>query len=72
VVQDHLGGTLVRVIRSNEERHYWNRLPFGELDFARSQFPDDEEFSAIEEIDRLFVLSEPELRADYLVLSSRL
>lgn len=40
VVQDYLGGKLLKCKTKNGDIHYWNRLPDGsELDFTADQFP---------------------------------
>lgn len=42
VVQDHLGGEILRAPISGLGSHYWNRLPGGaELDMTRAQYPAD-------------------------------
>ena len=39
VVQDYLGGDLLRCFMTNGDKHFWNKLEDGtELDFTRAQF----------------------------------
>lgn len=39
VIQDYVGGDLIRCPVNNGDGHYWNRLPNGdELDFTEDQF----------------------------------
>lgn len=71
VMQDLLGGVLLRTVNEGVS-HYWNRLPDGtELDLTRSQFdkwsPDE-----IVERDREYVLSFPETQRRYDLLKERL
>jgi hypothetical protein len=69
IVQDELGGVLLRTINANVS-HYWNRLPDGsELDLTRDQF-DVWEPGEIVERDREYVLSFPETRRRYEELRS--
>jgi hypothetical protein len=65
VVQDHLGGHLLRADTSKGS-HYWNRLPDGtEVDLTREQFAGDFSAGSVEERDRDYVLSFPETRSRY-------
>lgn len=42
VVQDLLGGELVRAQFADGSSHYWNRFPgIGDVDLTRAQYPDD-------------------------------
>ena len=70
IVQDHLGGTLLRTT-VDEASHYFNRLPDGtEVDLTRDQFrvwsP-----TAVETRDREYVLSYPETARRYRLLNDR-
>lgn len=70
VVQDHLGGDLLRVVNEGES-HYYNRLPGGsELDLTRGQF-DRWQPSAAEVRDRDYVLSFPATAKRYATLRER-
>jgi hypothetical protein len=73
VVQDELGGELVRAI-VNGISHYWNRLESGEeVDLTRRQFRDDVrvETEAVPR-SREFVLSFPDTVTRYQLLRERL
>jgi len=60
LVQDILGGGLVRTVVDGFGSHYYNRLPDGrELDLTRSQFPAGTVVPAGEQIDREYVLNSP-------------
>jgi hypothetical protein len=70
VIQDELGGELVRAVVDGES-HYWNRLPDGsEVDATRIQFdrwcPADTSVR-----DRGYVLSFPDTEWRYAVLRDR-
>jgi hypothetical protein len=70
VVQDHLGGKLVRA-EVDGVSHYWNRLPDGtEIDLTRDQFA---RFSPgrVETRSREYVLSFPETARRYHILGER-
>jgi hypothetical protein len=70
VVQDELGGELLRTT-VNGVSHYFNRLPDGsELDLTRTQFAAWEP-TAIETRSREYVLSFPATRARYELLRAR-
>ena len=67
VVQDLLGGTLLRTINDGIS-HYWNRLPTGiEVDLTREQFRGWNPGEIVER-DREYVLSFPETAARYELL----
>jgi hypothetical protein len=71
VVQDQLGGDLVRA-RIDGESHYWNRLPSGqELDLTREQFSQPVTLTDVSVIDRDYVLSYESTRRRYERLRSR-
>jgi hypothetical protein len=68
VVQDHLGGELLRA-RVSGISHYWNRLPSGlEVDLTRKQFGSNPHVPTGEVKSREFVLSFPETVDRYLSL----
>lgn len=70
VVQDHLGGEILRSM-VGETSHYWNLLDDGtEIDLTREQFA---EFSPgpTEVRSRAYLLSYPETRARYELLRER-
>lgn len=65
IIQDHLGGQLVRA-ETAKGSHYWNRLPDGtEIDITRDQFTKGELISPGEERGRAYVLSFPATRVRY-------
>lgn len=71
VVQDYMGGDLLRVINLGDS-HYFNRLPDGhEVDFTRGQFwewaPEDEPIVR----DRDYVLENESTRRRYDTLATR-
>ena len=69
VVQDYLGGILMRA-EVADGSHYWNRLPDGtELDLTSDQF---DEFTprCVEPKDRAQVLAYPATRARYEALQT--
>jgi hypothetical protein len=68
VVQDFLGGDLLRSV-VQEVSHYWNRLPTGEeIDLTRVQFGIGISVPPGEERSREHVLSFPETRYRYRAL----
>lgn len=70
VVQDELGGDLLRAIVDGTS-HYWNRVADGsEIDATRAQF---QRWHPVEEVirRRSYVLSFPDTRRRYLILRSR-
>lgn len=73
VVQDILGGQLLRA-EIDGVSHYWNRLPGrGHLDLCAGQFPQDAECtSEVVERERDYVLSFPDTLARYELLRDRL
>jgi hypothetical protein len=69
VVQDLLGGQLVRG-EGAQGSHYWNLLPeIGELDLTRTQFPDAYAFFDVQIADRAYVLSFPDTQKRYSILN---
>lgn len=71
VVQDELGGELLRAVVDGVS-HYWNRLPDGsELDLTRDQFPVWVR-GPTELRSRVYVLSYPDTRKRYDRLCARL
>lgn len=71
VVQDLLGGTLLRITVSGES-HYFNQLPDGELlDLTLSQFEAPSIGAHCEERSREYVLSYPATVARYSTLLGR-
>lgn len=72
VVQDALGGALVRADVCGIA-HYWNRLDDGqEVDLTREQFGLEVLVPAGEERDREYVLSFPDTKRRYNLLKRRL
>jgi hypothetical protein len=70
VVQDYLGGDLLRAL-VGEVTHYWNRLPDGTiLDLTRDQFRSFEPGN-IEPRSREYILSYPATAARYRTLAER-
>lgn len=70
IVQDYFGGVLVRA--DNEGvGHYWNRVGGVEIDLTRSQFKTWAPSNEIEG-DREYVLSSPETKYRYELLTARL
>jgi hypothetical protein len=70
LVQDYLGGGLLRCINEGGS-HYWNQLDWGiEVDFTRSQFSVWKP-TEIEPRTRDYVMDNPSTRNRYLVLRSR-
>lgn len=71
VVQDILGGQLLRC-HGPCGSHYWNRLPDGtELDLTREQFHDRLTPESVQERDRSYVMSFPQTRHRYETLRAR-
>lgn len=71
VVQDFLGGELLRAIVHGGS-HYWNRLPSGEeIDLTRDQFSSFPERIKGEVRSREYVLSNENTRDRYLTLKER-
>lgn len=71
VLQDRLGGVLLRAVNEGVS-HYWNRLPDGfEVDMTRDQFTTWEPGEIVER-DRDYVLSFPDTAARYALLCERL
>lgn len=69
IVQDILGGCLLRA-RVKGTTHYWNRLPSGEeIDLTREQFGGVTEVPAGEERSRDYVLSFPDTAQRYRALA---
>ena len=52
IVQDLLGGEIIKAKSSNGVSHYWNVVNDTEIDLTRSQFPDSETFTKKEIINR--------------------
>lgn len=76
VVQDYLGGKLVRGIVSDDYMlkcvHYWNELPNGMwLDTTQAQFVGTTQISDISYRTTLYVLSNESARERYEILSRR-
>jgi hypothetical protein len=64
VVQDHLGGALLRAEIPGRGSHYWNLIPaVGELDLTREQFPADLEIPRGVEVPRSRLLEGERSRA---------
>ena len=71
VVQDLMGGQLLRC-DCLAGSHYWNRLPDGaEFDLTRGQFRDGLIPRNVEERDRRYVTSFPQTRQRYDTLRAR-
>jgi hypothetical protein len=71
VVQDLLGGDLLRAVVDGGS-HYWNRLPNGEeLDLTRDQFSSFPDDIKGEVRSREYVLSNENTRDRYLTLKER-
>lgn len=71
IVQDRLGGKLLRAVNEGIS-HYWNQLPSGgEVDLTRDQF-DEWEPDEIIERDREYVLSFPDTVDRYELLRERM
>jgi hypothetical protein len=74
VVQDYLGGELLRQELNDGISHYWNRLPCGqELDLTFMQFTITKQYGIGEIVvrDREYVLSFPETLKRYNILKER-
>lgn len=68
LVQDHLGGQLLRTVTS-EGSHYWNRLDDGtEIDLTRDQFRGQFDPGPIEVRARQYLLSSEDTARRYRVL----
>jgi hypothetical protein len=52
IVQDILGGELVKGKDSQGRSHYWNKVDGVVIDFTRDQYPDDEIFSELRLVQR--------------------
>jgi hypothetical protein len=71
IVQELLGGQLLRSTVGTIS-HYWNQLPSGdELDLTRQQFGDETEMGPVEFRTREYVLSFPETVRRYDELKQR-
>lgn len=69
IVQDFLGGELVRTVVEPFGSHYWNKLPNGkEKDFTRQQFPKGTRVPRGESRKRSYVLSYPPTVKRYAAL----
>lgn len=75
VVQDFLGGDLLRCEMSDGDSHYWNRLPDGtELDLTSEQFKKIDAHPLLETTEirtRQYVLSFPKTMLRYGILLKR-
>lgn len=72
VVQDTLGGELLRTT-VDDVSHYWNRLPDGsEVDLTRQQFAADATYGQVVAKDRQYVLSFPDTARRYLLLRQQM
>lgn len=75
VVQDYLAGELLRCETRAGNSHYWNRLPSGrEIDLTSPQFEhiaDEPLFASTAIRERAYVLSFPDTRRRYEILSGR-
>lgn len=68
VVQDEVGGDLLRTTVDGGS-HYWNRLPDGsEVDLTREQFPKGAKYGQAVIKDREYVLSFPDTARRYQLL----
>lgn len=76
IVQDYFGGELLRCKMTNNDSHYWNRLPDGtEEDLTAEQFNYIDDKPIKEEYivrDREYVLSFPSTVVRYELLKKRL
>jgi hypothetical protein len=73
VLQDFLGGDLLRCPLPRGGSHYWNRLPSGaEVDLTRGQFREGIATQAGEVRPREYVLSFPETAHRYRLLKERI
>jgi hypothetical protein len=71
VVQDYLGGELLRA-EVGPVSHYWNLLPSGdEVDLTRHQFGTDVALERVEPRTRDYVLSHPDTQRRYELLARR-
>lgn len=71
VVQDYLGGDLLRVT-DGHVTHYWNRVESGDVDLTLVQFSSTPAWtSSPEVIERAYVLSWPDTRVRYNRLRDR-
>jgi len=71
IVQDQLGGSLMRA-HVEGESHYWNLLPSGEhLDLTREQFSEPVKVTNASAVDRDYVLSYEDTRRRYERLRAR-
>ena len=74
IIQDYLGGELLRCPVNDGSSHYWNRLPNGdELDFTEDQFTETC-FPLREQMtirDRQHILSRYDTTSRYQLLSQR-
>lgn len=75
VVQDYLGGELLRCDMTDGDSHYWNRLPDGtEIDLTAEQFECIDAQPIWETVvvrSRVYVLSFPDTALRYVLLRSR-
>lgn len=74
VVQDYLGGDLLRCKLNDGDSHYWNLLPDAtEIDFTEDQFlyTHQQDIGEIIVRDRYYVLSFPDTKARYEILRER-
>lgn len=72
LVQDNLGGSLLRGM-VGDISHYFNHLPSGDrLDLTVRQFPHGTDVTEVAERDRDYVLSFEPTRQRYQLLKSRL
>lgn len=69
VVQDYLGGELIRGLVDGVS-HYWNRLARAEVDLTRDQFPRYEP-SQVTTRSRTYILSFPDTELRYERLKER-
>ena len=75
VVQDYLGGLLLRAPMTNDDGHYYNCLPDGRIrDATRAQFEFIREYPLRDQAEmrtRKYVLSYPDTVKRYELLSAR-
>jgi hypothetical protein len=73
VVQDYFGGEMIRCSLSDNDSHYWNKLPDGnEIDFTFSQFAYTNQVEMGDNVIRTreYVLSFPDTLARYKLLKN--
>lgn len=72
VVNDYLGGAIVRGLSSTGVEHYWNVIDSKIVDLTYEQYSEGMDFDSNDVVDREFLLSSGDVNDRYNLLKKRL